>query len=150
MPAAALVILASAATADAAATKRIASYSSPSGDVCYGAFNRSGKVFLQITTAAKYFSRYTLCVTLLPRGGGAEHARRCGAFPLFRQSGSTWGSSVNYAKQFIGPASHPLAPPHGRYQVTWRQVCSGCAPNVQRHSAAGPALGPSLYFRLPL
>lgn len=107
--------------------RTIASYCSPSGDVCYGVFNRSGKVFLRITTAAHYFNRYTLCVRLLG-GSGAEGTRRCGSFPLFRKS-STWGSTVNYARQY------PVTT-HGRYRVTWR-------------IGSGP-LGPSLYFRLPL
>jgi hypothetical protein len=146
----AYMILGVATTGEAAATRTVASYCSPSGDICYGVFDRGGKVFLQITTAARYFSRYTLCVTRLPRGDGAEHAQRCGAFPLLRGSASTWGSSVNYAKQFIGPASHPFAPAAGRYQVTWRQVCARCTPRVRRHSAAGPRLGPSLYFHVPL
>lgn len=88
--------------------KTIASYCSPSGDVCYGVLNRSNHVILQITTAARYFTRYTLCVTRLPRGSGPEHARRCGSFPLFRQTGSTWGSSVNYARQFVGAARQPV------------------------------------------
>jgi hypothetical protein len=126
------------------------SYCSPSGDVCFGIFNRSGNVFLQISTAARYFRRYTVCVTRLPRGKSPEHAQRCGSFPLFRQSGSTWGSSVNFARQFVGPLSHPLVPLPGRYQVTWRQVCSQCTPKAQRHSAGGTPLGPSLHFRLPL
>jgi hypothetical protein len=146
--AAALVI--AAAPAAASPTGSIASYCSPSGDVCYGIFNRRGKVFLQITTAARYFNRYTLCVTLLPRGDGAEHAQRCGAFPLLRQSGPTWGSSVNFAKQFVGPAAHPSTPLPGRYRVTWRQVCARCDARAQRHSARGTPLGPSLFFRLPL
>jgi hypothetical protein len=147
--AAALVVLAATATTNASATPAIASYCSPSGDVCYGIFNRRGKVFLQITTAAKYFNRYTLCVTLLPRGVGAEHAQRCGAFPLLRAS-ATWGSTVNFAKQFVGPVSHPLRPLPGRYRVTWRQVCGNCDARAQRHSARGAPLGPSLFFRLPL
>jgi hypothetical protein len=149
--AAAFVVLAAAATTEAAAsTTTIASYCSPSGDVCYGIFNRRGQVFLQITTAAKYFNRYTLCVTLLPLGDGAEHAQRCGAFPLLRQSGPTWGSSVNFAKQFVGPSSHPLTPLPGRYRVTWRQVCARCGARAQRHSGRGAPLGPPLFFRLPL
>ena len=108
--------------------RRIASYCSSSGDVCYGVFNRAGKVYLRITTAAHYFSRYRLCVRLLPPGSGAELALRCGSFPLFRQGGGTWGSSVNYARQY------PITLP-GRYRVTWR---------------LGPTpLGPPLTFRLP-
>jgi hypothetical protein len=147
----AVVALTTAPTsAGVASTGTVVSYCSASGDVCYGVFNRSGKVFLQITTAARYFSRYTLCVRLLPPGPSAENAQRCGAFPLFRQSGSTWGSAVNLVKQFVGPASHPSAPRPGRYKVTWRQVCSRCTPREQRHSARGSALGPALFFRLPL
>src|SRR5262249_59192739 len=72
-----------AAPAPAAET-RVASYCSPSGDVCYGVFGRRRRVYLRITTAAGYFHRYTLCVQLLPAGsGGAEHARRRGSLPLF-------------------------------------------------------------------
>jgi hypothetical protein len=66
------VILATAMAAAAARSERspartIARYCSQSGDVCYGIFNRGGQVILQITTAAHYFSRYTLCLTRLPR-----------------------------------------------------------------------------------
>jgi hypothetical protein len=122
---AAAIVAAPAAPAE----KTIASRCSPSGDVCYGVFNRRGKAVLRITTAAAYFRRYTLCVRLLGSGGGAEHARRCGSFPMFRQGGSTWGSTVNYARQY------PVTVP-GRYRVTWKLP-------------SGP-LGPALYFRLPL
>jgi hypothetical protein len=103
----------------------IASYCSPSGDVCYGIFKRGGKVSLEITTAAKYFNRYTLCV----RRTRPAAPQRCGSFPVFRQGGSTWGSRVNYARQF--PVKSP-----GRYRVTWKL-------------GSGP-LGPALQFRLPL
>ena len=110
--------------------QRIASYCSPSGDVCYGVFNRAGKVYLRITTAAHYFNRYRLCVRLLPAsGGGAEHTLRCGSFPVFRNGGGTWGSAVNYARQF--PIKRA-----GRYRVTWGQGAT--------------RLGPALFFRLPL
>jgi hypothetical protein len=146
----ATAMAAAAVRPEAPQARTIASYCSSSGDICFGIFNRGGKVFLQITTAARYFSRYTVCVTRLPRGKGAENAQRCGAFPLFRQSGSTWGSSVDFARQFVGPVSHPLVPLPGRYQVTWKQVCSHCTPKARRHSAGGTPLGPSLYFRLPL
>lgn len=108
---------------------RISSYCSPSGDVCYGVFRRQHRVFLRITTAAHYFNRYTLCVRLLGPGSGAEVALRCGSFPLFRGAQGTWGSTVNYARQY------PITQP-GRYRVTWK--------------SGGTALGPSLTFRLPL
>jgi hypothetical protein len=108
--------------------KTIAAYCSPSGDICYGIFNRGGHVILQITTAAHYFNRYTLCVTRLPRSPNPEHAQRCGAFPLLRRRAGTWSSSVSYTRQY------PVLPP-GRLQVTWRH--------------AGRPLGPSLFFRWP-
>ena len=130
-----------AAAATARSTSTVASYCSPSGDLCYGIFKRSGRIVFRISTAAHYFNRYTLCVTLLPRGANAEHRRRCGAFPVFRQSGSTWGSSVNFARNY--PRSR------GRYQVTWRLVCGQCTRAERRHSARGSRLGPSLLFRFP-
>jgi hypothetical protein len=132
----AIVLVAGLSTAGIAAArpaappqKTLASHCSSSGDVCYGVFKRSGKVYLRITTAARYFGRYTLCVRLLPPGTGATHAQRCGSFPVFRQSSPTWGSSIDYARQY------PIKDA-GRYRVTWKL---GSAP-----------LGPSLYFRLPL
>jgi hypothetical protein len=120
------VLLAAAVGLGPAATT---AYCSPSGDLCYGIFGRRHRVYLRITTAAHYFNRYTLCVRLLPAAaGGAEHALRCGSFPLFRGGGGTWVSTINYARQY------PITQP-GRYRVTWK---------------AGPPLGPSLTFRLPL
>jgi hypothetical protein len=113
----------------AAGPKTIASYCSPSGDVCYGIFKRTGKVSLEITTAARYFNRYTLCVRRLPPRSTPAYAQRCGSFPVFRQSGSTWGSRVNYARQY------PLTLA-GTYSVTWK--------------IAGSALGPALRFKLPI
>jgi hypothetical protein len=73
--------------------KVIARYCSPSGDVCFGIFNRSGAVYLEISTAARYFRRYTVCVR--PPGG------------------PVWGSSLKYARQFPVVGS-------GTYRVTWK------------------------------
>ena len=109
--------------------KTIASYCSASGDVCYGIFKRTGKISLEITTAARYFNRYTLCVRRLPPRSTPAYAQRCGSFPVFRQSGSTWGSRVNYARQY------PLTFA-GTYRVTWK--------------LAGSVLGPALRFKLPI
>jgi hypothetical protein len=117
--------LCSVAAVEANRSTTIASYCSPSGDVCYGILNRGGKVSLEITTAAKYFNRYTLCV----RRTRPAAPERCGSFPVFRQGGSTWGSRVNYARQFAVKSP-------GRYRVTWKL-------------GSGP-LGPALKFRLPL
>jgi len=107
--------------------RTVASYCSPSGDVCYGVFARGKVVLLRISTAAKYFSRYTLCVK--GPGGGAAGYERCGSFPVFRQSGSTWGSTVRHARQYpvVGP---------GIYRVTWK--------------LNGTRLGPTLRFRMPI
>ena len=107
--------------------KTIASYCSPSGDVCFGVINRSGVVHLEISTAAHYFSRYTLCVR--PPGAGAAGALRCGSFPVSRRGGSTWGSSVRLARNFPTAES-------GLYRVTWK--------------LGSRRLGPTLRFRLPL
>jgi hypothetical protein len=109
--------------AAAAPAKRLASYCSPSGDVCFGAFAHSGVVRLQITTAARYFTRYTLCVR--PPGTAAAGARRCGSFPLFRGAG---GSGYGSVKLSTFPNTGP-----GVYRATWR-------------IGSGP-LGPTLRFR---
>ena len=124
LPAVAVSVLlvtggASAAPPRAAA---VASYCSPSGDLCFGVINRSGAVYLELTTFARYFGRYRLCA----RPPAA--AERCGSFPIRRQ-GRLWGSSVRYGRQFTVGAP-------GVYHVTWRL-------GAQR-------LGPTLRFRLPL
>jgi hypothetical protein len=110
----------------ASGTKTIASYCSPSGDVCLGVMNRSGAVYLDLSTVAHYFDRYRLCARA--PGGGSAGSLRCASFPVVRR-GSEWGSSVKYAGHFpvVGP---------GTYRVTWKL---GAHP-----------LGPSLRFRLPL
>ena len=116
-----------AVPAAAAPGGTLASYCSPSGDVCFGAFRSGRDVLLRISTAARFFPRYTLCVK--GPGGGAAGLLRCGSFPVFRQSHSTWGSTVRHARQYpvVGP---------GVYRVTWK--------------LNGHALGPTLRFRLPL
>jgi hypothetical protein len=82
-----------------------------------------GEIVLQITTAARYFRRYTLCIR------PPALAQRCGSFPLLRLAGSAWVSNVRLAKQF--PARRP-----GIYAVTWKN--------------GRTRLGPVLRFRLPL
>jgi hypothetical protein len=126
-----LIALAAAAVAAAATgarpPKTIASYCSPSGDVCLGVLARGDRaLFLELATPARRFGRYRLCVRL--PGGGAARALRCGSFPV-SQGPWGWHSSVTYAKQF------PLVGP-GTYRVTWKL---GSKP-----------LGPTLRFRLPL
>lgn len=119
--------LAAASPAGAAGERTIASYCSPSGDLCYGIFRKAGVVRFRITTAARYFARYRLCVT--PPGRGAAGARRCGSFPIFRAAGPTYSSAVRLTPTFF---PRPAA---GVYRVTW---------------SLGPqALGPALRFRKP-
>jgi hypothetical protein len=118
----AAVVAASAASSAAPRARAVATYCSPSGDLCFGVFDRSGAVYLELTTFARYFGRYRLCVR--PPG----RAERCGSFPI-RRSGRLWGSTIKYGRQF------PVAGP-GVYRVTWKL-------GTQR-------LGPTLRFRLPL
>ncbi len=118
--AAALGFLAAPASA-APAPRTLASYCSPSGDVCYGVVKRGGVIRFEITTAARYFTRYRLCVRS-PAG-----RRSCGSFPMFRGAASTWYGTVRFRPTF--PAGG-----RGVYRATWRL---GTTP-----------LGPALRFRV--
>jgi hypothetical protein len=101
---------------------RVASHCSSSGDVCYGIFkNDEGAVRFQLTTAAKYFRRYRICVRPLGQ------KTTCKIFRV-RKIGANWGGKVSWQKNF------PMAGPR-RYRVTWWQ--------------RGHRLGPSLNFTLP-
>jgi hypothetical protein len=107
------------ASATAASSGRIASYCSASGDVCYGVFDDRGVIRFQLTLAAKYFTRYRICVRP-PRG-----ATTCKSFPV-KRVGSQFGGAVRWERNF------PVRGP-GRYRVTWKQ--------------GAQALGPGLTFR---
>ena len=102
------------------ATKPVASYCSPSGDVCYAIVRRSGAVYLELTTFTRYFLRYRLCVKP-PRG-----VATCRSFPM-RRSGQFYKSAVLWHKNYPGRGA-------GRYVVTWKLE---------------QPLGPTLAFRLP-
>jgi hypothetical protein len=119
----ALGLLLPAAAGAGVKPRTITAYCSRSGDVCYGVHDVDGRVVLQITTAALYFKRYTLCMR--PPGRTA----RCGSYPVFRLAGSTWASNIRFARQFpyVG---------EGTYRATWK--------------LGGRRLGPTLSFRLPL
>ena len=119
----ALAVLAPAAAGAAVKPRTITAYCSSSGDVCYGVVDMDGRVVLQITTSARYFKRYTLCVRAPGR------AARCGSYPVFRLAGSIWTSNIRFAKQFryVG---------EGTYRATWK--------------LGSRRLGPTLSFRLPL
>ena len=123
---AAIAVVAAAFPLAASAAEKprtITAYCSPSGDVCYGVLLLRREVVLQITTAARYFSRYRLCVR------PPASAVRCGSFPLLRLTGPTWVSNIRLAKQF--PTRRP-----GVYAATWRNGAT--------------RLGPTLRFRLPV
>src|SRR2546422_8240076 len=114
--------LAVAPLALSADQSRIASHCSASGDVCYGIFRgQLGVIHFKLTTAAKYFPRYRICV--LPLGQKAT----CKSFRV-RKVGANYGGTVVWQKNF------PVRGPR-RYRVTWSQ--------------SDNRLGPSLSFTLP-
>ena len=100
----------------------IKAYCSPSGDLCFGIFNRSGAVYLEIDTFARYFARYRLCVR------GPSSSEICKSFPV-RRRGRLWVSSVQWYRNFPSEGT-------GEYRVTWKRAAS--------------RLGPTLRFILPL
>ncbi len=106
-------------TATASPDGRIASRCSASGDVCYGVFDDRGMIRFQLTLAAKYFTRYRICVRP-PRG-----ATTCRSFPV-KRVGSQFGGAVKWNLNFPYRGL-------GRYRVTWRQ--------------GAQALGPALLFQ---
>lgn len=118
-----LVVLSSWAVeaASAAAPKPVTveTYCSKTGDLCFGIFRKQGAIFLDLTAAAKYFDRYTLCVRTPKR------KTTCRDFGL-RRDGLFFASHVRWH------ASFPQAGP-GRYWVSWR---------------LRTPLGPSLSFTL--
>ena len=102
-----------------AVTKPVARYCSATGDVCYAVVRKSGAVYLELTTYARYFLRYRLCVKP-PRG-----ATTCRSFPM-RRRGQFYTSSVLWHKNYPGRG-------HGRHVVSWKLE---------------QPLGPTLAFRL--
>ena len=90
-----------------AAPVPVKTYCSPSGDVCFGIFRRSGAVFFDLSTAAKYFQRYTLCVRP-PRG-----VVTCRRFPIRSSGRGAFHSSVRWHTSFPARGA-------GTYRVTWR------------------------------
>jgi hypothetical protein len=79
-------------------------YCSPSGDVCIQVLEQPGDVLLEITTVAKYFSTYRLCVK-------GPKSTVCKSF-LMHASGSEYDSTVSWSKSFPNQG-------HGTYRATW-------------------------------
>jgi hypothetical protein len=110
-----------------APNRTLASYCSRNHDVCLRIVARGGTVFFNSTFAHRFGRDYRLCVKA--SGSGAAGFRRCGPYPLLRRASGTWGSSVNYNRNY------PMGEP-GWVRVTWSD---GARP-----------LGPTLRFKLPL
>ena len=114
-----LILLAAVAALAAlpATASAKSSYCSKSGDVCYQA--KGSPIKLRITTAAKYFSRYRLCITN-PHG-----ARECHRFRMHAADAGTFASTVSWPKHYEYGGT-------GTYHARWY--------------AHGSALGPAVSF----
>jgi len=88
-----------------AATKPVDTYCSTTGDLCFGVVRKSGAIYLDITTAARYFTRYNLCVK--PPVGAAT----CRNFPV-RSKDRFYESSVLWHRNYPNRGA-------GLYRVTW-------------------------------
>ena len=117
---AAIPVLAFAAlgTASAAPETRVKAYCSGTGDVCYGIFRTNSQYRFKLTLAAKYFSRYRVCVT--PLGQKAT----CKSFPV-KKTGAQWGGTVDLAEEL--PRARPAGLPRG---VAPGRAASGPAAHV--------------------
>lgn len=91
----------------AQAGHRPTQYCSESGDVCQSTKRVNGVRKLTLSLAAKYFSRFSLCVE------APDGALVCKRFKV-RDTGAGYGRSVRWKKHF------PDAGP-GAYTVTWYQ-----------------------------
>jgi hypothetical protein len=111
-----ILLLATAFVVPATASAK-STYCSKSGDVCYQA--KGSPIKLRITTAAKYFSRYRLCITD-PHG-----VRECHRFSMKKAAGGSYSSSVSWPKHFEYGGK-------GTYRARWY--------------AHGDSLGPAVTF----
>jgi hypothetical protein len=114
-----LTLAASAAAILPATASARSSYCSKSGDVCYGVVPNTIPAKLQITTAARYFAKYRLCIA------SANGQRECHRFKMRKGSAGTYYSTVSVPAhfQFLG---------RGKYRATWY--------------AGGSKLGPAVSF----
>jgi hypothetical protein len=102
-----VVLSASFASPAAWADHKPNSYCSESGDVCVSTRERNDVNRLNIALAAKYFSRYKLCVV------APDDSRECIRRRITDQ-GRTFGDSVNWANHFPDKGE-------GDYKAIWRQ-----------------------------
>lgn len=99
-----LIVLVPAA---ASAHHRPTSYCSPTGDICQSTTKVNGVRMLKVSLAAKFFTRYRLCVT------PPHDPSTCKIFRVHEAAGGVFRSSVKWANQF--PNGGP-----GAYDVAWR------------------------------
>jgi hypothetical protein len=103
----ALVVLATVLTSAAALTASASAangYCSSSGDVCIQVVAQKTDVQLKISTVAKYFTSYRLCV----RG---PKSKVCKSFKV-HSTGPGYGSTVSWKTNFPNQG-------HGTYRATW-------------------------------
>jgi hypothetical protein len=108
----------SAASPSAHAARK--AYCSPSGDYCYGLVGGGGPIRLSLRLAARYFTRYDLCVTP-PRG-----PQTCRSFPLHRRKYGIYASRIRWARHFPNRG-------RGHYKARW-------------FSPSGDPMGPHVTF----
>jgi hypothetical protein len=99
-----VVAIAAAALLVPAAQAKDPSYCSKSGDVCVAIQHKAGDVYLRITTIAKYFATYKLCVT-------GPKSKVCKTFKI-GPSGQVYGGTVRWSKSFPNQGK-------GLYTVKW-------------------------------
>lgn len=95
---------------EASANHRPTTYCSPTGDICQSTTNVHGIRTLRISLAARYFTKYRLCVT------APNDTTVCKTFRVHKH-GPIWSSSIKWAAQF--PPSG-----HGKYEVMWKSMPS--------------------------
>ncbi|HTG46173.1 MAG TPA: hypothetical protein VK646_00780 [Actinomycetota bacterium] len=95
-----------AAPMEASASHRPNTYCSVTGDICQSTARVHGVRMLRVSLAAKFFSRYTLCVT------APDRTTTCRNFKI-HSTGITFGSSIVWKNHF--PRKGP-----GAYTVVWK------------------------------
>ena len=92
----------------ASAHHRPTTYCSPTGDICESTANVHGIRTLSISLAARYFTKYRLCVT------APDDTVTCHGFRVHKHC-PIFTSSIKWAAQF--PPSG-----HGAYDVEWKSM----------------------------
>jgi hypothetical protein len=112
-----LTLVVAAAFAIPATASASSTYCSKTGDVCYQA--KGSPIKLKLTTAAKYFSSYRLCIT------NPHKVRECHYFRIHAAAAGSYSSTVSWPKHFEYGGK-------GTYKARWY--------------ASGKQLGPAVSF----